>query len=170
MNENLIVGTKVFIDKSTNTLNAYLTNDSFIFATKKKIKEVDKIIKYYTENDPYYNYKNSRNFIEKAEDNLRRAEKRPNDTQKYSAEAIANANKAMQYALPYYKDELKGVWVRPTEKTPQEIEKTLDKIKGYGISNIFLETYFQGKTIFRALRSLDITFRSKEKNSAVLTR
>lgn len=148
MNENLIVGTKVFIDKSTNTLNAYLTNDSFIFATKEKIKEVDKIIKYYTENDPYYNYKNSRNFIEKAEDNLRRAEKRPNDTQKYSAEAIANANKAMQYALPYYKDELKGVWVRPTEKTPQEIEKTLDKIKGYGISNIFLETYFQGKTIF----------------------
>ena len=75
MNENLIVGTKVFIDKSTNTLNAYLTNDSFIFATKEKIKEVDKIIKYYTENDPYYNYKNSRNFIEKAEDNLRRAEK-----------------------------------------------------------------------------------------------
>lgn len=148
MNENLIVGTKVFIDKSTNTLNAYLTNDSFIFATKEKIKEVDKIIKYYKENDPYYNYKNSRNFIEKAEDNLRRAERHPNDTQKYSAEAIANANKAMQYALPYYKDELKGVWVRPTEKTPQEIEKTLDKIKGYGISNIFLETYFQGKTIF----------------------
>lgn len=151
MNENLIVGTKVFIDKSTNTLNAYLTNDSFIFATKEKIKEVDKIIKYYKENDPYYNYKNSRNFIEKAEDNLRRAEKRPNDTQKYSAEAIANANKAMQHALPYYKDELKGVWVRPTEKTPQDIQKTLDKIKGYGISNVFLETYFQGKTIFPSL-------------------
>lgn len=148
MNENLIVGTKVFIDKSTNTLNAYLTNDSFIFATKEKIKEVDKIIKYYKENDPYYNYKNSRNYIEKAEDSLKRAERRPNDTQKYSAEAIANANKAMQHALPYYKDELKGVWVRPTEKTAQEIEKTLDKIKGYGISNIFLETYFQGKTIF----------------------
>ena len=36
MNENLIVGTKVFIDKSTNTLNAYLTNDSFIFATNGK--------------------------------------------------------------------------------------------------------------------------------------
>ena len=54
----------------------------------------------------------------------------------------------MQYALPYYKNEFKGVWLRPTEKTPQDIEKTLDRVKKYGIETVFLETYYQGKTIF----------------------
>lgn len=148
INENLLVGTKVYLDIPAKTLNAYLTNDSFIYATKEKIKEVDKMMRYYKDHDIYYNSKTSQNFVDKAVDNLRRAERRPNDTQKYSAEAIANANKAMQHALPYYKDEFKGVWVRPKETSADEIQKTLDKIKGYGIENVFLETYYQGKTIF----------------------
>lgn len=148
INENLTVGTNVYPDWDEKVLNAYLTNDSFIYATKEKIKEVDKMMRYYRDNDIYYNGKTSQNYVEKAIDNLKKAQRRPNDTQKYSAEAITNANKAMQHALPYYKDEFKGVWVRPIETSPEEIIKTLDKIKGYGLENIFLETYFQGKTIF----------------------
>ncbi len=148
INQNLIVGSKIYVDMETCTLNAYLTNDSFLYATKEKIKEVDKMMRYYRDNDIYYNGKTSQNYVEKAIDSLKKAEKKPQDTQKYSAEAIANATKAMEYALPYYKDEFKGVWIRPKETTADEISKTLDKIKSYGINNVFLETYYQGKTIF----------------------
>ena len=148
INENITVGSKIYVDMETCTLNSYLTNDSFMYATKEKIKEVDKIMRYYRDNDIFYNPKNSQNYITKALESLKKAEKRPQDTQKYSAEAISSANKAMEYALPYYKSEFKGVWIRPTELSAEEISKTLDRIKFYGIENVFLETYYQGKTIF----------------------
>ena len=148
INQNLTVGTKAYIDKKTKTLNVYLTNESFLYATQEIIKEVDKMMRYYRDNDIYYNGKTSQSYVDKAIDNLKKAQKRPDDTQKYSAAAIANANKAMQHALPYYKDEFKGVWVRPKETNPDDIIKTIEKIRSYGIENIFLETYFQGKTIY----------------------
>ena len=148
MNLNLTVGTKIHIDYKSMTITAYLTNDSFIYATKEKIKEIDQMMRYYKDNDIYYDDSVAHSYITKALDNLKRANKHPNDTQKYSSMAINSANKAMQYALPYYKDEFKGVWLRPTEKSPEEIAKTLDRVKKYGIETVFLETYYQGKTIF----------------------
>lgn len=148
MNENLTVGSKIYVDYKNMVITAYLTNDSFIFATKEKIKEVDQMIRYYKDNDIYYDDSLAHDYVTKALDNLKRANRHPNDTQKYSAMAINSANKAMQYALPYYKDEFKGVWLRPVEKSPEEIAKTLDRIKKDGIETVFLETYFQGKTIF----------------------
>ncbi len=148
MNENLTVGTKILVDSRNMILNSYLTNDSFIFATKEKIKEIDQIMRYYKDNDIYYDDSIAHDYVTKALDNLKRANRHPDDTQKYSSMAISAANKALQYALPYYKNEFKGVWLRPTEKTPAEIEKTLDRVKKYGIETIFLETYYQGKTIF----------------------
>ena len=148
MNENIIVGSKIYIDSSNMLLNAYLTNDSFIFATKEKIKEIYGMMNYYKDNDIYYDDSVAHGYITKALDNLKRANRHPDDTQKYSSLAINSANKAMQYALPYYKNEFKGVWLRPTEKNTEAICKTLDKIKKYGIETVFLETYYQGKTIF----------------------
>ena len=148
INENIIVGSKLYVDSQNMILNAYLTNDSFIYATKEKIKEIDQMMRYYKDNDIYYDDSIAHSYITKALDNLKRANKKPDDTQKYSSLAISNANKAMQYALPYYKNEFKGVWLRPKEKTKEDIEKTLDKVKKAGIETIFLETYYQGKTIF----------------------
>ena len=148
MNENLTVGTKIYVDYKTMTLYAYLTNDSFIYATQEKIKEIDQMMRYYKDNDIYYDDSVAHDYITKALDNLKRANRHPDDTQKYSSMAINSANKAMQYALPYYKNEFKGVWLRPTEKSRGEIEKTLNKVKKYGIETVFLETYYQGKTIF----------------------
>lgn len=148
MNENLTVGSKIFIDYKNMMVTAYLTNDSFIFATKEKIKEIDQVMRYYKDNDIYYDDSIAHDYVTKALDNLKRANRHPNDTQKYSSMAINSANKAMQYALPYYKSEFKGVWLRPTETSPEEIKKTLDRVKKYGLETIFLETYYQGKTIF----------------------
>ena len=148
MNKNLTVGSKIYVDLKNMMITAYLTNDSFIFATKAKIKEIDNVMRYYKDNDIYYDDSLAHDYITKALDNLKRANRNPDDTQKYSSMAINAANKAMQYALPYYKNEFKGVWLRPTEKSRGEISRTLDKVKKYGIETVFLETYYQGKTIF----------------------
>lgn len=148
MNENITVGSKVYVDYKTMTLNVYLTNDSFIYATKEKIKEIDDMMRYYKDNDIYYDDSIAHDYVTKALDNLKRANRHPDDTQKYSSLAINSANKAMQYTLPYYKDEFKGVWLRPSEITEDAISRTLDNIKKSGIETIFLETYYQGKTIF----------------------
>lgn len=148
INENLLVGTKVHVDSQNKKLTAYLTNDSFLFATREKIKEVGQIINYYKGSDTFYNDYYSKYYINKAQENLRQAAQKPDDTQKYSSQAINCANKALQHAIPYYESEFKGVWVRPVEKTPEDIKKTLDRIRSFGIDNVFLETYFQGKTIF----------------------
>lgn len=42
----------------------------------------------------------------------------------------------------------RGIWVRPIETTPQAIHATLDKLEASGVNMIFLETVWQGYTIF----------------------
>jgi uncharacterized lipoprotein YddW (UPF0748 family) len=42
----------------------------------------------------------------------------------------------------------RGVWVRPTETTPEAIRATLDRIRTSGFNMVFLETVWQGYTIY----------------------
>ncbi|MFE1231068.1 glycoside hydrolase family 10 protein [Streptomyces sp. NPDC058745] len=42
----------------------------------------------------------------------------------------------------------RGVWVRPTETTPEAIAATADRIKQAGFNIVFLETVWQGYTIY----------------------
>ena len=54
----------------------------------------------------------------------------------------------MSTVIPYNPQELKGVWIRPTYHSAEEIEAVLDKLSMTGINNIFIETYYHGQTIF----------------------
>ena len=54
----------------------------------------------------------------------------------------------MSNAVPYKASELKGVWIRPTYHSEEEIQTTLDRIADAGIDNVFIETYYHGQTIF----------------------
>ncbi len=65
-----------------------------------------------------------------------------------AVDSIEMSYNALNYSLPYIEGELKGVWVRPTEKSYSEIERTLNEMQKMGINSVFLETYFHGKTIF----------------------
>lgn len=42
----------------------------------------------------------------------------------------------------------RGIWVRPTETTPEEIEATLDAVAEAGLNVVMLETVWQGWTIY----------------------
>lgn len=148
INENITIGTKVFIDTQNMTLKTYITPYSFIFGAEEKIKEVLSIMHYYEMNNPCYDRREAESYLKKAKINLKRAEHDNKDVQKYAAIASAMANKAIETALPYYPNEFKGVWIRPTETSETQIIDTLERLQKSGINNVFLETYFHGKTIY----------------------
>lgn len=148
MNENIIVGSKVYVNKEAKTLTVYITSESFLYGAKEKIKEAQTMSDYYKQLSYLYDYQRPLAYIDRAQDYLKKAERDPKDVQKYSAMAIDAANQALANSIPFKSDELKGIWVRPTETSTDAIIASLDKIKAAGIDNIFLETYFHGQTIF----------------------
>ncbi len=148
MNSSIKVGTKIYIDKEANLVYTYTTSESYIFESQKKISEAQQMLEYYKSMSPEYNWKLPYSYINDAENYLKKARKDPEEVQKYSKLAIEAANDAIKSVVPYKQNELKGVWIRPTEKTENDIIDTLNRLKRAGIDNIFLETYYHGKTIF----------------------
>lgn len=148
MNENIILGSKIYVNQDSKTLTVYVTSESFLFNARGKIKEAQNIVNYYKENSYMYDAAKPCLYIDKAQECLIKAQKDPKNVQRYATSAINAANQALANSLPYEKDELRGVWIRPTERSSEAIISTLEKIKASGIDNVFLETYFHGQTIF----------------------
>ena len=146
--ENIQVGSKAAIDYEFNTLVVQLTPDSLVFAAKERIKEVNSLVEYYRNQDILYNDKKSTEYLAKAKDQLKKGERDKEKTQQYVHNSMSYLNEAIQYAIPYRADEFKGIWLRPIEKTPDAIEKTVERLHEAGIDNIFLETYYHGMTIY----------------------
>lgn len=148
MNSSIKIGTKIYIDRASNLIYTYTTSESYIFESEKKISEAEQMLQYYRSLSPDYNWRIPTSYINDAKDYLKKARKKPDEVKKYSQLAIEASNDALKSVVPYKNGELKGVWIRPTETSEEEIEKTLNRLKHAGIDNIFLETYFHGKTIF----------------------
>ncbi len=148
INENVMVGSKISINLEKGIITSYITSDTFLYTALAKIKEVQDMIAYYCQVYSHYNPKRTETCLEKAKDLIAKAQKNAEDSQKYSSKAIEYANLAMNTAIPYNNKELKGVWIRPTFFNKKDIEKVLDNLKDVGVNNIFLETYYHGKTIF----------------------
>ncbi|GEM_PF-492562 len=148
INKNLIVGTKIYINKDTNTITSYTTSESYIYGAKECLKEVKNVMAYY-EKDESVNYKkNIEDCIKKAENCIKKAENHPSQVKEYSQLAIEYANKALAMSVPYKKSELRGVWIRPDVKTKEDVVYIVSRLADAGINNIFLETYYHGMTIF----------------------
>jgi len=148
MNENLMIGSKIHIDKDSNIISSYISSETFLFCAKEKIKEVQNMMMYYIQSSPNYNPRRTEQNINKANEYILKAEKYSEDAQKYASKAIDYANLAISTVVPYDSKELKGVWIRPTYFDKKEIECVLDKLQETGVDNIFVETYYHGKTIF----------------------
>lgn len=144
---NLKIGTKVEIQG--NYLKAYTTIDSYRFSAKHKIEQVEDIListkTEYKDRDDKLIY----SYLKKAKQQYKKSLKDSSDDSLCCAkEAVENASMAYRYTIPYLSNELKGTWIRPTQKNLSEVQQTLDLIKDTGIDNVFLETYFHGRTIF----------------------
>jgi len=148
INENVMVGSKIYLNTDKKIITSYITSETFLYAARERIKEVQEMIAYYAQTYVGYSSKRAEQSISKANDYIFKAQRETEDSQKYSSKAIDYANLAMSSAIPYDSKELKGVWVRPTYFDKKDIEDVLDSLKESGIDNIFLETYYHGKTIF----------------------
>lgn len=148
ISSNITIGTKIFYDDTTGVITTYNTSKSLIFEAMQKIDEAASMINYYKDANPSYDWKIPTDYIKDAQNYVRKGSKNPTEIQKYSQLAIESANSAIKSVLPFRVNEFKGVWIRPTEKTESDIIASVNKIKSAGIDNIFLETYFHGRTIF----------------------
>ncbi|MDO4975554.1 MAG: family 10 glycosylhydrolase, partial [Alphaproteobacteria bacterium] len=145
---NITIGTKIYYDELTGVITTYTTSNSYMFEAAQKIDEANSMIDYYKITNPGYDWKIPTGYIKEAQDYMRKGEKNPNMVRQYSQQAIESANQAIKSVLPFRTNEFKGVWIRPTETNTASIANSVRKIKNAGIDNIFLETYFHGKTIF----------------------
>ncbi|MEE3349626.1 MAG: family 10 glycosylhydrolase [Candidatus Gastranaerophilaceae bacterium] len=161
ISSNLSVGTKIYYDDINGVITTYTTSKSFMFEANQKIDEANEMIDYYRTSNPGYDWKIPMDFIKDAQNYMRKGEKNPNQMQKYSKLAIESANYAIKSVLPFRTNEFKGVWLRPAELSPEEISESVKKIKAAGIDNIFIETYFHGRTIFPSKTMDDYGFISQ---------
>ena len=148
INKNIKIGTKVYIDSVSNTLYVYTTSESYLFEASKKIDEAKAMVDYYKGSVANYDFKAPNDYIKEAQDYLKKAQKDSDNIQKYSQASIESANMALKSIVPYKNNEFKGVWVRPVETKERDIAESVRRIKAAGIDNIFIETYFHGRTIF----------------------
>ena len=148
INENVMVGSKIQIDLEKQIITSYITSDTFLYGAREKVKEVENMMFYYSQNGSTYNLRKTEQNLNRAKEYIFRAQKDSDDSQKYASKAIELADSAMSTVIPYNPYEFKGVWIRPTYHNMEEIVSVLDRIAEAGINNIFLETYYHGQTIF----------------------
>ena len=67
INKNIIVGTRIYVDKEKNTITAYTTSDSYIYGAKECLKEVQDVMNYYINEDSSYNKKRIEDCIKSAQ-------------------------------------------------------------------------------------------------------
>jgi len=73
-----------------------------------------------------------------------------NTWEKNIAKCHEKAQEAYYQTLITAPEELRGAWIRPSNQDtdPTKLNARLQEMKALGINTIFLETYYQGKTIF----------------------
>lgn len=148
INSNITVGTKIYYDEINGVITTYTTSDSFLFEAQNKIEEAKNMVNYYKNLNPSYDWSAPLAHIREAENYLRKTDRHSDEAQKYSRLAIQSANAALKSVIPYKNTEFKGVWLRPKETSEQAIINSIQRLKKSGIDNVFIETYFHGRTIF----------------------
>ncbi len=163
INDNLKIGTKVEI--LDRTIRAYTTVDSYRYQAKAKIKQVQEILISTKYDSQSRDDKTVYSHLKKAKQKYKKSKKDNSDVALSCAkEAINEASLAFRYTLPYIKNEFKGVWIRPNSKNISDIQKTLNNIKSAGINNVFIETFYHGRTIFpsRVMKMYDFEVQNPE--------
>ncbi len=61
---------------------------------------------------------------------------------------LQQASQAYYLSVASFHDGFRGIWIRPVEKSPQEVEKAVQALKAAHVDQLFVETYFRGKTLY----------------------
>lgn len=153
INENLMEGATVKINSNSLSLESIITPESYLYKAGQRINTAKKVIMEYKRILPQYQSKVSENYLNHSLQKYNRARYMLEKFQYQEGKDLSNkalefAEMAFYYAIPAVKNEMHGVWIRPSEKNREEVIKVINKLEKTGIDNIFLETYYHGYTIF----------------------
>jgi len=162
--DNLILGTKIIIDTENMVISALITDETYIYEIKEKIRETESIIKYYRSNQVRYDYRKAYSYLAKADEFTYKTRRNPDKAMFYLERAKENVDMALKNAIPYNPDEFKGIWIRPIERNEADIQKTVERLNATGIKNVFLETFYHGKTIYPSdvLKSYGVNYQKQD--------
>ena len=142
------MGTKVYVDLESMTIYTYVTSESYLFLAAKKLEDTEQMIQFYSQNNPNFNPRFSNMYLEDAKKYIKKAKKNPQAVKKNVSLSIEASNDALKSIIPHKPKELKGVWIRPVEKSAFEIRNTVKRLKKLGVNTVFVETFYHGKTIY----------------------
>ncbi len=149
---NITVGARINVDVENNMITSYIESDSYIYEAENNYATINLVIDSIKRSNVNYDSLRSDKFMSKAKEYMMRSRELqkidPEKSKLYAKEAILYANNALVYAIPPKQNEFKGIWIRPTETTIEQIGMSLDRIKSAGINNVFVETYYHGMTIY----------------------
>lgn len=148
INNAVKMGTKVYVDLEDMTIYTYVTSESYLFLASKKLEDTEQMIQFYSQNNPNFNPRFSNMYLEDAKKYIKKAKKNPQAVKKNVSLSIEASNDALKSIIPHKPKELKGVWIRPMEKSAFEIRNTVRRLKKLGVNTVFLETFYHGKTIY----------------------
>lgn len=146
--QNIVLGSKIYFDPVNEQLTTLITPETYIFEANEKIKETSQVMQYYRMMENRYDGRKASNYLYKSNEYIKKAERNPEKSADYLEESKALVEMALKNAIPYRNDEFNGIWLRPTEHSPREIEHTVEILNEAGIKNVFLETYYHGQTIY----------------------
>lgn len=63
-------------------------------------------------------------------------------------DCVERAQVAYYNTLPATADTFRGAWIRPEGSDPQQVRQAVTALKRANIQHVFVETYYQGKTIY----------------------
>ncbi len=158
INNAVKIGTKVYVNLDENTIYTYMTSESYIYLAEKKLEETELMMQYYAQNNSNFNAKYSHIYINDAKKYIKKAKKNSQGVKKSVSLAIEASNDALKSTIPYNPTEMKGVWIRPTETSANDIKNTVKNLKRLGFNAVFLETFYHGRTIYPSKLMTDYGF------------
>lgn len=150
---NTIVGALVEIDPQTMTVTVTIDATAYLFTAEQAIQRAETAITAAADNCLDVPYDEAEQSLNEAEQILADAQTALDSGAEQTAvdlaaDATAAAERAWTLSRRSVPVEGRGIWVRPTETTTDGIAATLDRLQRAGINHVYLETFWNGATIF----------------------
>ncbi len=149
---NLTIGSKVEIDEINMKIHVKRDAEVYINLAEKEMYNSELSLKEAKKNNIDAPLDKAEERINISKDKIEKAKNLANSN---PTESIVLAKEAKEIALlayynttPSKKEEMRGVWHRPTEKTREQVIATLDKFADANFNTVFLETFYHGYTIY----------------------
>ncbi|WP_104177063.1 glycoside hydrolase family 10 protein [Cryobacterium sp. Y50] len=151
LSSNAVLGARVSISGGIVTLT--IDADTYLYGAEQAFAEADRAITGATDSCLIADLPGASSAATEAETQLAKASAAiaagdQDGAMVWAVAAKESANLALYRTAESLPVEGRGLWVRPTETTPEQISATLDAIDTSGFNMVFLETVWQGFTIY----------------------